>query len=103
MQLPVVDIVEVGAGGGSVAWRDSAGGLHVGPRSAGAEPGPACYGRGGAEPTGTDADVVLGYLDPDYFLGGKMKLNLAAARRAIQTRLADRLGITVEEAAWGIH
>ncbi len=102
-KIPVIEMVEIGAGGGSIARVDSLGLLKVGPDSAGAEPGPACYGRGGAEPTVTDADVVLGYLDPDYFLGGKMKLDLAAARRAIQTRLADRLGITVEEAAWGIH
>jgi len=102
-KIPVIEMVEIGAGGGSIARVDSLGLLRVGPDSAGAEPGPVCYGRGGAEPTVTDADVVLGYLDPDYFLGGKMTLDLAAARRAIQTRLADRLGITVEAAAWGIH
>ena len=72
IQAPVVEIVEIGAGGGSIAWVDDAGGLHVGPRSAGAEPGPACYGRGGEEPTLTDANLVAGRLDPGYFLGGTM-------------------------------
>src|SRR5262245_41168668 len=79
MQLPVVDIVEVGAGGGSLAWCDDGGALHVGPMSAGADPGPACYGRGGAAPTVTDADLVLGRLNAERFLGGHMKL--ARARR----------------------
>jgi N-methylhydantoinase A/oxoprolinase/acetone carboxylase beta subunit len=87
LKLPVVDLAEVGAGGGSIASVDG-GILRVGPRSAGADPGPACYGRGGTEPTVTDADLVLGYLDPDFFLGGRMRLDVAAARRAIEARVA---------------
>ena len=79
VRIPVLDIVEVGTGGGSIAWLDEGGGLHVGPRSAGAEPGPACYGRGGTEPTVTDANVVLGRLEPASFLGGEMELDAAAA------------------------
>jgi N-methylhydantoinase A len=100
--VPMIDIHTIGAGGGSIAWIDDAGALRVGPRSAGAEPGPACYGRGGTEPTVTDADVVLGYIDPAYFLGGRMQLDWAAARHAIQTRVAAPLGLSVEEAASGI-
>jgi N-methylhydantoinase A len=102
MQLPVVDIVEVGAGGGSIAWVDEAGGLHVGPRSAGADPGPACYGRGNADPVVTDADLVLGRINPGRFLGGRMQLDLAAARRAIEGKIARPLGLGIEEAALGI-
>ena len=74
IQTPVIDIVEIGNGGGSIAWVDDAGALHVGPRSAGAVPGPAAYGRGGEEPTTTDANLLAGRIDPDYFLGGKVKL-----------------------------
>src|SRR5437870_2695302 len=96
-----VDARSIGAGGGSIAWIDSGGLLRVGPRSAGAEPGPACYGRGGAEPTVTDANLVLGRLDPDYFLGGAMPLDRDAARHAI-ARLAEPLGIDAVEAAAGI-
>jgi len=91
VQAPTVEIVEIGAGGGSVAWADDAGGLHVGPRSAGAEPGPACYGRGGTEPTLTDANLAAGRIDPGYFLGGTMKLDTDAARRAL-AGLGERLG-----------
>ncbi|OGA15928.1 MAG: hypothetical protein A3G26_02160 [Betaproteobacteria bacterium RIFCSPLOWO2_12_FULL_65_110] len=101
MQLPVVDIVEVGAGGGSVAWRDPAGGLHVGPRSAGAEPGPACYGRGGTEPTVTDANLVLGRLNAQRFLGGGMPLDAACAGKAIED-MARPLGLSLSAAAAGI-
>ena len=90
IQAPVVEIVEIGAGGGSIAWADDAGGLHVGPRSAGAEPGPVCYGRGGSEPTLTDANVVAGRLDPAYFLGGTMPLDAEAARGAL-TRLGSAI------------
>jgi N-methylhydantoinase A len=82
VQVPTVEIVEIGAGGGSIVWSDQAGGLHVGPRSAGAEPGPACYGRGGTEPTLTDANLLLGRLDPGYFLGGTRTLDTAAAEKA---------------------
>ncbi len=102
MKIPVIDMIEIGAGGGSTASASALGLLSVGPESAGAEPGPACYGRGGAAPTVTDADLVLGYLNPDYFLGGAMPLDVEAARRALGG-LAGRLGLTVEQTAWGIH
>lgn len=100
-QIPVVDIVEVGAGGGSIAWIDSGGALHVGPRSAGADPGPACYDLGGEEPTVTDANLVTGRLSADYFLGGRMRLNVEKAKRAIE-RIAEPFGLLVTEAALGI-
>jgi N-methylhydantoinase A len=103
VKVPVIEMIEIGAGGGSIAHIDALGLLKVGPESAGAEPGPVCYGRGGSEPTVTDADLVLGYLDPDYFLGGQLKIDLAAARQAIEERIAGPLGLSVEEAAWGIH
>jgi N-methylhydantoinase A/oxoprolinase/acetone carboxylase beta subunit len=103
IHTPLVDLLEVGAGGGSIARVDAMGLLKVGPESAGADPGPACYGRGGAEATVTDANLVLGYLDPAYFLGGAMPLDPEAARRALATRLAGPLGLTVEEAAAGVH
>lgn len=96
-----VDIRSLGAGGGSIAHIDAGGLLRVGPQSAGSEPGPACYGLGGTEPTVSDAACVLGYFDPDYFLGGRMQLDAAAASAAVG-RLADKLGVGVEEAAWGI-
>ena len=102
MMLPVVDIVEVGTGGGSIAWLDAAGGLKVGPLSAGASPGPVCYGMGGVEPTITDANLVLGRLDPAHFLGGRMRLDFAAARHAITSRIAEPLGLGTEQAALGI-
>ena len=100
--IPKVDVRSVGAGGGSIATVDAGGLLHVGPRSAGARPGPACYGAGGTEPTVTDANVVLGLVDPDFFLGGKMVLQRDLAVKAVKT-VADRLGASVEEAAWGIY
>ena len=103
IRLPVIELIEIGTGGGSIARVDSLGLLKTGPDSAGAAPGPACYGRGGEQPTITDANLVLGYLDPGYFLGGEMALDPEAARSAIGDRVADRLGISVEEAAWGIH
>ncbi|HTI88414.1 MAG TPA: hydantoinase/oxoprolinase family protein [Alphaproteobacteria bacterium] len=102
VMYPVVDIVEVGAGGGSIAWIDEVGALKVGPRSAGGHPGPVCYGQGGTEPTVTDANVVLGRLVADRFLGGEMPLDIKAAREAIRTKLAEPLGLTVEETALGI-
>jgi N-methylhydantoinase A len=102
VKVTVIELIEIGAGGGSIAWVDSLGLLKVGPESAGAEPGPACYGRGGTEPTVTDADLILGYLDPSYFLGGRMRLDRAAAETAVG-RLAERLGLSLVEAAWGIH
>jgi N-methylhydantoinase A len=97
-----IDVESIGAGGGSLASVEF-GELRVGPRSAGANPGPACYGRGGNEPTSTDADLVLGVLDPDNFLGGRMKLDLAASRRAIEEKIAKPLGMSLMEAAWGIR
>ena len=103
IRVPVVELIEIGAGGGSVARVDRMGLLKVGPDSAGADPGPACYGAGGQEPTVTDADLLLGYLDADFFLGGRMRLDLAAARRAIETRVAQPMGLGLTEAAWGIH
>lgn len=102
LRLPVVDIVEVGAGGGSIAWIDEGGALKVGPRSAGAEPGPVCYGQGGIEPTVTDANLSLGSLNPVRFLGGEMRLDVGAAQRAIQARVAQPLGMGPTEAAHGI-
>jgi N-methylhydantoinase A len=103
INLPVIEMIEIGAGGGSIARIDALGLLKVGPDSAGADPGPACYGRGGERPTVTDADLVLGYLDPGFFLGGAMSLDVEAAREAIRRDVADPLGLSVEEAAWGIH
>ncbi len=101
LRIPVVDIVEVGAGGGSIAWIDSGGALHVGPKSAGADPGPACYVLGGDEATVTDANLVTGRLSADYFLGGKMKLDLDAASRVI-SRIAEFAGLSTVDAALGI-
>jgi 5-oxoprolinase (ATP-hydrolysing)/N-methylhydantoinase A len=102
IKSPVVDMIEIGAGGGSIASIDEVGLLQVGPHSAGAMPGPACYGAGGAEPTVTDASVVLGYYDPAFFLGGRMKLDVAAAEAALKT-IAEPLHISTVEAAWGVH
>ncbi len=101
--VPVMDMVEIGAGGGSIASVDQAGAVHVGPRSAGAIPGPACYGKGGKEPTVTDADLVLGYINADYYLGGEMAVDAEAAQQAIREKVADRLNIGVAEAAHGIY
>jgi len=103
IQVPVVDLMEIGAGGGSIARMSRLGTLQVGPDSAGAEPGPICYGRGGTEPTVTDADLLLGYLDADYFLGGAMRLDAQAARRGVEARVAQPLGVTFVQAVWGIH
>ena len=103
IQVPVVDLMEIGAGGGSVAKVSRMGTLQVGPESAGADPGPACYGRGGEDPCVTDADLLLGYLDADYFLGGEMKLDREAATRAIESRIAKPLGVELMQAVWGIH
>ena len=101
--VPMIDIHSLGAGGGSVARVDEGGLLRVGPRSAGAEPGPACYGAGGSEPTVTDANLLLGYLDPENFLGGRAVLDKAAAREAVFRRLAEPLGLSEVEAAFGVH
>ena len=102
MQLPVVDIVEVGAGGGSIAWLDDDKGIHVGPQSAGADPGPACYGKGNCDPVVTDANLVLGRINPRRFLNGNMPLDVAAAERAIQEKIAGPLGLSLKDAALGI-
>lgn len=102
VRIPVIDMIEIGAGGGSIARVDSLGLLKVGPESSGADPGPVCYHQGGTEPTVTDADLVLGYLDANYFLGGKMRLDLDGARDALN-RLGAKLRMTAEQVAWGIH
>lgn len=103
MAFPVLDIRTVGAGGGSIAWVDEGGVLHVGPTSAGANPGPICYSRGGSEPTVTDADLVLGYLGADDFLGGKFRLDFEAAQKGVEERIAKPLGIETVRAAEGIN
>jgi N-methylhydantoinase A len=103
VSLPMIDVHTIGAGGGSIGWLDEGGLLHMGPQSAGAEPGPAAYGRGGTEPTCTDADVVLGYIDPAYFLGGRMPLRVDLAERAIGERIAGPLGLGVVEAAAAMY
>jgi N-methylhydantoinase A len=100
--LSSVDVKSIGAGGGSIAWIDAGGLLRVGPQSAGAVPGPVCYGQGGEQPTVTDAALVLGHLDPAYFLGGRIRLDAVAARAAIAEKIAEPLGQSVEEAAWSI-
>lgn len=102
LNIPMVDVQTIGAGGGSIAWLDAARGLRVGPRSAGSDPGPACYGAGGEEPTVTDASIVAGYLDAEYFLGGEQRLDYDAAWRAVE-KIARPLGLDVPEAALGIH
>jgi N-methylhydantoinase A len=102
VRTPMVDVNTIGAGGGSIAWIDASGGLRVGPRSAGAEPGPACYARGGDQATVTDANLLLGYLDPAGFAGGVLPLDIAAAERAIAS-IATRLGLSTIAAAAGIH
>lgn len=103
VKVPVIELIEIGTGGGSIARVDAMRRLRVGPDSSGSEPGPACYGLGGDEPTVTDADLVLGYLDPDFFLGGKMKLDVDRARDVIRHKIAEPLGLSVEEAAFGIY
>lgn len=103
VRIPVIDMIEIGAGGGSIARLDALGLLTVGPDSAASQPGPACYGRGGQWPTVTDADLVLGFLNEHYFLGGTMPLRRDLAEEAIEKHIARPLGIRIEEAAWGIH
>jgi N-methylhydantoinase A len=102
LRTPMVDVTTIGAGGGSIAWVDPSGGFRVGPQSAGADPGPACYGRGGKHATVTDASVVLGYLNPGYFAGGTLKLDAEASHRAVAA-FGERLGLTPTRAAAGIH
>ena len=103
VRVAMVDVTTLGAGGGSIAHLDASGGLRVGPHSAGSEPGPACYGRGGEEATVTDASVVLGYLDPDYFAGGRLKLAPQKAADAVDAKVAKPLGLSAAQAALGIH
>ena len=103
IDVPALDMSSISAGGGSIAWIDGGGFLNVGPQSAGADPGPACYGRGGTRPTVTDADVVCGYLNPGYFLGGSQTLDVAASRKALQEHVAGPLKMDVLEAAVGIQ
>jgi N-methylhydantoinase A len=103
IKVPVIEMIEIGTGGGSIARVDALRRLRVGPESAGARPGPVAYGQGGAEPTVTDADLVLGYLDPDFFLGGQMRLDRDAAERAVAERVGRPLALDPVEAAWGIH
>jgi N-methylhydantoinase A len=103
VKTPLIDMIEIGSGGGSLAHIDQLGLLRVGPESAGADPGPVCYGLGGTVPTVTDADLVLGYLNPDYFLGGRMPLSRDDARQAIEMQIAQPLNVDLHEAAWHIH
>ncbi len=103
IKAPAIDMIEIGAGGGSIARVDQFDLIKVGPESAGASPGPACYGLGGDRPTVTDADLVLGYLDPGFFLGGRMPLDVAAAERALVSQIASPLGLSLTEAAWAVH
>ena len=103
LRIPVIDMIEIGAGGGSIASVDERRLLAVGPRSAGADPGPACYGRGGKSATLTDADLALGYLVPEQFLGGRMALDTSAAGVALETEVGGPLDVTTTRAAWGIH
>jgi N-methylhydantoinase A len=102
IRISTIELIEIGAGGGSIAHVDELGLLKVGPQSAGSEPGPAAYGRGGAEVTVTDADFVLGYLNPAYFAGGEVPVDMDAARRALE-KLAARIGLSLTDTAWGIH
>jgi N-methylhydantoinase A len=103
LDVPALDLTTISAGGGSIVWIDRAGFLNVGPQSAGADPGPVCYGRGGVNPAVTDADIVCGFLNPDYFLGGTQKLDVEAARAAIDAKIAKPMGLGVAEAAAGIR
>lgn len=103
LQISAIELLEIGAGGGSIAYVNDLGLLKVGPQSAGAAPGPVCYGQGGEHPTVTDADLVLGYLDPDHFLGGAMTLDVAAAKGALAKDVATPLSMSVEQVAWGVH
>src|SRR5205085_6098447 len=103
LKVPAIDLAEVGAGGGSILWIDSGGALQVGPTSAGAVPGPVCYDQGGAEPTVTDANVLLGYINPAHLVGGALKLNAEKARAAFEDKIAKPLGMPIERAAYGAH
>jgi N-methylhydantoinase A len=102
VMLPVIDVVEVGAGGGSIAWIDEVGGMKVGPQSAGGDPGPVCYDQGGLEPTVTDTNVLLGRIGRQSFLGGEMPLNVEKARASIEEKVSSKLNLSLEESALGI-
>jgi N-methylhydantoinase A len=102
IKVPMIDINTIGAGGGSIAWIDPGGSLQVGPQSAGADPGPACYGKGGNQPTVTDANLVLGRLNPEFYVGGEMSLDVKKAKQAVMTHIARPLGMTMHQAAEGI-
>jgi N-methylhydantoinase A len=103
LRVPAIDVAEVGAGGGSLAWLDKGGALQVGPHSAGAMPRPVCYGMGSTEPTVTDANLVLGYLNPAYLVGGALRLDAERVHEAIDEKIARPLGLERVEAAYGIH
>jgi len=103
LKVPAIDLAEVGAGGGSLVWIDAAGALQIGPESAGASPGPVCYDKGGESPTVTDANLLLGYLNPSYLVGGALKINGDKSRKIFEERIAKPLGMSVERAAYGAH
>lgn len=103
LKVPAIDLAEVGAGGGSIVWIDAGGSLQIGPQSAGADPGPVCYDTGGTKPTVTDANVLLGYINPHYLVGGELKLDASKARAVFEDRIAKPLGLSVEHAAYGAH
>ena len=103
LKVPAIDLAEVGAGGGSIVWIDAGGSLRIGPQSAGAEPGPVCYGAGGSAPTITDANLILGYLNPEFLVGGALKLDAEAARQAFQEQVATPLDLELAPAAYGAH
>ena len=103
LKVPAIDLAEVGAGGGSIVWIDAGGSMQIGPQSAGADPGPVCYGAGGTEPTVTDANVLLGYINPNYLVGGELELDASKARAVFEDRIAKPFGLSVEHAAYGAH
>ncbi len=103
LKVPAIDLAEVGAGGGSIVWIDAGGSMQIGPQSAGADPGPLCYDTGGTEPTVTDANVLLGYINPNYLVGGELKLDASKARAVFEDRIAKPLGLSVEHAAYGAY
>jgi len=103
LKVPAIDLAEVGAGGGSIVWIDAGGSMQIGPQSAGADPGPVCYDTGGTKPTVTDANVLLGYINPKYLVGGELKLDASKARAVFEDRIAKPLGLSVEHAAYGAH
>lgn len=103
LKVPAIDLAEVGAGGGSIVWIDAGGSMQIGPQSAGAEPGPACYDIGGTEPTVTDANVVLGYLNQEYLVGGELKIDASISRAVFEEKVAKPMGLSIEHAAYGAH